>query len=491
MSVSPRQVAGHAVAGQPAPGLAARGALAAGTRPPDSYGGVPDASSALVCTGCLSAPPAIDDDPFPFRCRRATELPDVDHVIRLVAESSPHAVPSLAHANPFVRHRSALYAYRAARAHGMADADYVDLVNRLDERVAQVCGTGFTVTPLMRSRALEMQLGMEPSGAVWIKDETVSVAGSHKARHLMGIMLYLRVVEALGLAEGVRTRELAIASCGNAAVAAAVIARAAGYVLRVFVPVSADPALLAQMADLGAVVEVCSRVPGVPGDPSLHRFRSAVAQGALPFCCQGPENGLTIDGGKTLWLEALETLVAMSPESVFVQVGGGALATACVQACSEAVAAGHLKRLPRLYAVQTRGSYPLAVAYREIRKTLVPGSSVAQIAEVMRHARTHRSSVMRPWPTEPHGVAAGLLDDEAYDWAAVVEGALRSGGDAIVVDDGEVVAANRMAVAATASLVDYTGSAGLAGLAQTLRRDASARRAHLLVVFSGRQRSLR
>jgi threonine synthase len=470
------------------------GVMAIGARPPDSHGGAPDRSPALVCVGCLSAPPAIDCEPFPFRCRRTTELPDVDHVIRPVAEARHCVAPSLAHANPFVRYRSVLHAYQVARAHGLADADYIDLVHRLDDRVAQVCGTGFTVTPLVRSPALEMQLAVEPSGAIWIKDETVNVAGSHKARHLMGIMLYLQVVEALGFATGPRTRRLAIASCGNAAVAAAVMARAAGYALDVFVPVGADPVLLAQIADLGAVVEVCPRVPGVPGDPSLHRFRSAVAQGALPFCCQGPENGLAIDGGKTLWLEALDSLEALGaapPESVFVQVGGGALATACVQACAEAVAAGLLKRLPRLHAVQTRGSYPLALAYQAVARTLDPGSSPARIADAMHHARTHRSSVMRPWPTEPRGVAAGLLDDETYDWAAVVEGVLRSGGEAVVVDDAELVAANRMAVATTESQVDDTGSAGLAGLAQVLRRDGAARGAQLLVVFSGRRRCLR
>jgi phosphate-selective porin len=32
-------------------------------------------------------------------------------------------------------------------------------------------------------------------GALWVKDETHNVAGSHKARHLMGLLLYLAVVE--------------------------------------------------------------------------------------------------------------------------------------------------------------------------------------------------------------------------------------------------------------------------------------------------------
>ncbi len=31
---------------------------------------------------------------------------------------------------------------------------------------------------------------------------------------------------------------------------------------------------------------------------------------------------------------------------------------------------------------------------------------------------------MWPWETEPHSVAHGILDDETYDWLAVVEGML-------------------------------------------------------------------
>ena len=69
---------------------------------------------------------------------------------------------------------------------------------------------------------------------MWVKDETGNVAGSHKARHLFGILLELRVAEALG--HGDPASPLAIASCGNAAYAAAVVARAAGRELRVFVP---------------------------------------------------------------------------------------------------------------------------------------------------------------------------------------------------------------------------------------------------------------
>jgi threonine synthase len=67
---------------------------------------------------------------------------------------------------------------------------------------------------------------------------------------------------------------------------------------------------------------------------------------------------------------------------------------------------------------------------------------------------------MWPWETEPRSIAHGILDDETYDWAAVVEGMLRSGGSPIVVDDDELHAANRLARDTTRVEVSHTGSAG-------------------------------
>ena len=72
-----------------------------------------------------------------------------------------------------------------------------------------------------------------------MKDETGNVAGSHKARHLVSILLHLKAAELVGL--GGREPGLAIASCGNAALAAATLAAADHRELEVFVPTWASP----------------------------------------------------------------------------------------------------------------------------------------------------------------------------------------------------------------------------------------------------------
>ena len=94
---------------------------------------------------------------------------------------------------------------------------------------------GFRRTPFARSDVLSDELGAD----VWVKDETGNVGGSHKGRHLAGALLHLRAAEALGLG-GASRRPLAIASCGNAAIAAATLAQRVEWPLVVFVPDWAD-----------------------------------------------------------------------------------------------------------------------------------------------------------------------------------------------------------------------------------------------------------
>ena len=78
---------------------------------------------------------------------------------------------------------------------------------------------------------------------MFYKSETKSVAQSHKARHLMSVMLYLKVLSEFSpeLGAGLSSRRLAVASCGNAGLAAATIAAAAQWPIDVFVPPICHP----------------------------------------------------------------------------------------------------------------------------------------------------------------------------------------------------------------------------------------------------------
>ena len=255
-----------------------------------------DAASVLVCSGCGCRVPAAA--PLALSCPDARPGDDVDHVLLPPLPAPGTAAPADAAAdNPFLRWRARSWTYARARARGWSDADYVALVADLDAAVTRVDGRGFTVTPFRRADALSDTLGFHGGSGVWVKDETGSVAGSHKARHLFGTAVALAV-------EGVAAaRPLAIASCGNAALAAAVVARAAGRPLAVYLPPDADPVVRQRLDELGATCTVCERTPGTVGDPTYQALLAAVADGAVPFTCQGNLNGPAVAAGETLGWE--------------------------------------------------------------------------------------------------------------------------------------------------------------------------------------------
>jgi threonine synthase len=424
------------------------------------------------------------DSADPFRCPCALAGDDRDHV--LVPQPPPStAVFAAADApQPFVRYRELLWGYRWARSHGMSDDDWVRMALELDHAVAGVDGHGFVATPCAPYRSLAKAIGLA-SDALWVKDETCNVSGSHKARHLFGIALVLEAQERLGFADRATraTQELAIASCGNAALAAAVIARAAKRPLRVFIPGDANARVVERLHALGAKVQVCERRAGETGDPCVHAFVRARKQGAIPFCVQGNENGLTIEGGQTLAWEMAETLAAagVTPDRLFVQTGGGALASALVSGLRLAVARGILPRLPRLHVVQTQGATPLRRAWERV--TAHTGS----LAEVMQEARGHRSRYMWPWESTPHSVAHGILDDETYDWANVVEGTIESDGWPVTASE-DMLASARTLAHATGIHADATGAAGLAGLMTLAHDGVIGEHECIALVFSGVER---
>ena len=448
-------------------------------------------ASSLTCTGC-GASPALDE-PYPFRCPNSG-LGDVDHVLVKVLDVERVRFPDPRStvdddARPFVRFRTLFHSYHRAISGGMSDAQFIEMVSDFDAKVAERDGHGFVTTPFRRSERLSGALGFTGTGGVWVKDETENVSGSHKARHLMGVLLHLEVAERLGLADPADRPDLAIASCGNAALAAAVVAAASGRRLRVFVPVDADPRITGRLEDLHADVVVCARQEDVPGDPTYLRLQEELARGAQPFTCQGNLNGLTIEGGETLGYEMISELVSTGLEldDLIVQVGGGALASSCMQSFAEALSLGALSGRPRIHTVQTTGAHPLERAYRRVRENLPRSPSAEEIDRALRSAATHRSAYMWPWESEPKSVATGILDDETYDWRAVVGGMLATGGQPLVVSESLLVEAHGLGAEAGFH-ADPTGSSGLAGLIDLRHRGVVGPEHQVAVLFTGTER---
>jgi threonine synthase len=441
--------------------------------------------SLIACGGCGAV--ADPRDPYPFRCPHAGD--GGDHVLRRVLDTGALTFPGDEdELNPFVRFRTLSHAHHLAMAGGLGDDAFVDLVRQLDDAVAQVEGHGFRSTPLTAEQPLATRAGL--SGMLLVKDETRNVAGSHKARHLFGLLVHLEVTERLGLADGRRRRRLAIASCGNAALAAAVVAAAGDRELLVFVPADADPAVLERLSGLGAAVTVCDREPGLNGDPAYRRLKGAIGEGALPFTCQGNENGLCIEGGETLGYEMAASLAATGQEldHVVVQVGGGALGSAVAAAFNEAVGFGVLEHPPRFHTVQTESAWPLRRAFDRIEVVLGAETGPEPVRRALRQAARRRSEFMWPWESTPHSVAHGILDDETYDWMVLIEAMLLTGGRPVVVGEGQLENANALAAELTGVDSDATGTAGLAGLLALREQGVIGAGESAAVLFTGARR---
>jgi len=440
----------------------------------------------IECSGCGQEVSLLEA--HPFACPNAAAGDDVDHVLVRRLDPEVVAFPDAPEGNPYLAFSELLSPLHRARAAGLGEAELRGLIEAIDEAVAEADGHGFRFTPCSAAPELARALGA-PEIELWTKDETGNVGASHKARHLMGVMIHLRLAERLGLVDAAAPRPvLAIASCGNAALAAAIVARATRWPLRVFVPTDADPQVLERLTALGAEVSACPR-DGEPGDPCYRAFRAALDEGALPFSVQGSDNGLAVEGGLTLGYE-LADQIRRGPgrlDTLVVQVGGGALASACVHALRDAVALGVLPFMPRICTVQTASAWPLRRAYERVVATVAKGEGTTApddprvLAEWLRarpheaidaalhHAATHRSVYMWPWEQVPKSVAHGILDDETYDWWVLVDAMIRTGGFPLTVDEATLIAAHEAVARHTTISASATGTAGVAGVLEMQR----------------------
>jgi threonine synthase len=348
----------------------------------------------------------------------------------------------------------------------------------------------------------------------------------------MGTLLYLEALRYLRGKDDKNT--LAIYSCGNAALGASAVARAGEYELHAFVPADIDPAVAARIEERGAVVDKIARSGSRRGDPCYLAFKDAVVhQGWLPFSCAGNDNWSNIEGGQTLGWETILQLreAGAKVSAVVLQVGGGAMGRAVVQAWEEMRHLGIIDQLPRFYACQPAGGFPFVRAYFLVLGKIAEvnglpfdwhyrtGNPLQAIKDLQRFARVastqingviefarqnynrwaiegplvyvnhHRREFMWPWDgTTPQSLAHGILDDETYDWYYLLLGLLKTGGKALILTEENIGEAYRLAQSSTATAVCATGSAGLAGLMQLQKNGDITANENVLLFFTGKDR---
>lgn len=400
----------------------------------------------------------------------------------------------MADANPFIVHRHHLDVYQHALDQGLGDDEFCALVTEVDGRVAEVDGHGFRVTPVV-----ELRDGPPEASPLLAKVETGNVGGSHKARHLFGLLVHLLIDERAEPQANTAGSTLAIASCGNAALGAAVVARAVARPLRVFVPTDADPAIVERLDALDADVTHCERRQGEAGDPCVLRLHEAVTAGARPFTVQGPVCPDVIDGGRTLGLELAAQLdeLGVVPAAIYIQIGGGALATAVMDGLDRAWPD---RALPALHPVQAASAHPYVAAWRRFAAGVAAELGLDEVNSDAAWSRLLSANrdrfdldrllegaddAMQPWPGTPVSVASGILDDVTYDWKTVLCHQIQTGGYPILATEGTLTAASELAARQVDPKPDETGAAGLAGLLTAATDPSTATAGPSVVLLTG------
>lgn len=274
-------------------------------------------------------------------------------------------------------------------------------------------------SPLRHYPALDRATGAE----VWVKHENLLPTGAFKVRG--GINLLSRLTAAGGV-PGVVT-----ASTGNHGQSVAYAAHLAGTPATVCVPGGANPVKVEAMRDLGAEVVAAGR----DFDEARRHGEALARERGLRYISPGDEPDL-VAGVATHTLELLEERPDV--EVVLVPVGGGSgAAGACIVARA-------VQPSMRVIAVQSAQA-PAAHDSWE-------GGELLE----------------RPNTTRAEGLATGAA-------FALTQGVLRELlDDFVLVDDLELLAATRLMIEKTRTLVEPAGAAPLAaalhrGVAERLR----------------------
>ncbi len=300
-------------------------------------------------------------------------------------------------------------------------------------------------TPLLPAPGLRRALGMPH---LWVKDDTRNPSGSTKDR--ASLLVVAKAVE-----YGHDT--VATASTGNAASALAAVAAAAGLRAVVFVPASAPPAKLVQMASYGA-----SLIPVAGSYDDAFELSLAACERFGWYNRNTAFNPFTIEGKKTSALEIGADLAPDVPHVVIVPTGDGVVVSGVAKGFSDLVRGGLLRRPPRLIAVQPEGSPAIARALRAGADEVVGVPGAASVADSL-VVGTPRNAIM------------ALAEVRA------------SGGTGVLVSDAAILDAIGLLARAAGVFAEPAAAAALAGLLVALDEGSVARdeRAVLLVTGTG------
>jgi threonine synthase len=254
-------------------------------------------------------------------------------------------------------------------------------------------------TPLVLSRRLGERVGCR---RLYFKLEMCNPTGSFKDR---GMALAFTIAKHYGI------ERVALPSAGNAGVAAAAYAEAAGLACRVFMPKSIPMPFIKGAAGYGAEIVLAGNTIAEAGAAMAADLEEGW------FNLSTLKEPYRVEGKKTLGLEIAEQLNWSAPDVVVYPAGGGTGLVGIWKALIELKQLGWIDGpLPRMVAVQMAGCAPVVRAFTDDRPTT------------------------EPWPA-PETSALGLNVPAPLGGAWMLKVLRESGGTALAVKEADLAEA--------------------------------------------------
>ncbi len=276
---------------------------------------------------------------------------------------------------------------------------------------------------------------------VWVKQDQLFPTGSYKDR---GAAVLISKVKELGITEVVED------SSGNAGCAVAAYCAAAKIACHIYVPEDTALGKLAQIRLYGADLQ---RIPGSREDTG----RAVMAAAETIYYASHSWNPFFFHGTKTWAFEVVEQLGWQAPDTVILPAGNGTLLIGAALGFGELLAAGVIRHMPKLVAVQAAGCAPLALA-----------------------ARMGLSAV--PAIDKQDTLAEGIAIALPVRGMEIVRAVQAGGGEFLTVSEAEIGASLRQMVR-QGFYIEPTSAATTAGVTQYLRR--APRDERIVSVFTG------
>ncbi len=275
------------------------------------------------------------------------------------------------------------------------------------------------------------------------KLEYVAPSGSFKDRGTTVLFTYLRSVGVTTVLED---------SSGNAGASMATYAAAGGMKCRILVPSAAPRAKIAQIAAMGAEVQL---VGGTRQDVA----QEALKQAKVVFYASHNWQPFFIEGTKTLAFELWEQSGFKAPDAVVVPVGYGSNVLGLWIGFNELLRAGVVDRVPRIYAVQAENCAAFYKAWSHGVDTFVP---------------------FEPKPT----MADGIASLHPVRMKEVIGAVRESGGAVVAVSESEIATALGQ-LAQRGFFVEPTSASAGAALTQLQQQKLISGQERVVLVLTG------